>query len=1203
MMLRLAKRLISFTVKALPVFLACLLGSALLSVPSQAQTATYASRFGEDAAEKAGASVMAVESPARGQEAPALQQVISMRVEGITVQEALRRIAEEAELRLSYGSQAVAVRKKVTLDLKRVTALDAMQAVLRDTGLKLVPSRSGQLVLIRPVEEKARPLGVKTLPTAKKVATGGLQLIQSPQKPVGAIAGTVTDSTTGEPLPGVNVVVEGTQQGASTDGEGAFTITGLEPGTYAVQASFVGYESRTVQGVEVTDNETTAVEIQLVQSTVALDEVVAVGYGTQRETDLTGSVASVSAEEISELSVRNPVEALRGKVSGLNVTRDDGKPGSGGFDVKIRGIGSINSTNPLVIVDGVRRNAGDVNPEDIESVSVLKDAASAAIYGAQASNGVIVITTKSGQRDQAAQVSFETTVGVREAINLPNMLGTQEFLTLGLEARRNDGQTEVPDDFLACDGGGGSCGEGLANTDWMDEVFGTGLEQNYDLSVSGGSSDFNYYVSGGYEQEDGLQIDDTYQKFTLRINSDFDLSDRVRIGETLNLNRDVRDPSHGNRELPIREIPVFPVRDASNPVGGWGRAPGYYAGGNPVSEQRITDQINTNNSVEGTVYGEVDIIEGLYLRGNFAMEYNSGDQVYYRDRYDWGVNSRGQDEFSVEFSDGTNYNVTGTLNFDRSFGSHDVEALAGAETVSQGNGLNLAAQVNNFNVRNPRSLGLATGTPVVSDLTTQNTPYRLVSQFGRVNYAYDGRYLLQVNIRRDGSSKFGPLNQWGIFPGVSAGWRISEEAFMEPVGFVSDLKIRGAYGVLGNDRPVGNFAYIPTFVPVGREVAFGNESTTSGYEYGGFANPEVKWEEIRQLDLGVDASFLEGRLSTTVNYYSKNTSDMLFPIVLPPSSGAADAGDFNNRTLVTTNIGDIQNQGLELELSYQDTAGDFFYDISANGSYNQNEVQNLEGGFIFGGSTQTISGNTSRTEEGRPIGSFFGYETEGIFRSQDEIDALNEQATEMNATEDNPEVFYQDEGTAPGDLIFRDLNGDGRITADDRTFIGNPWPTWNYGLNANVQFRGFDASFFVQGVLDVDILNGNRALFQNFFSDYNTTEQALDRWTPENPDADQPRLTISDPNGNFTTMNDYLVEDGSYLKLRQIQLGYTLPASLVNTVGARDLRVFVSAQNVFTITGYSGTDPEVAGGNTNWGIDFDRYPQSRLYSLGVSLGF
>lgn len=1001
-----------------------------------------------------------------------------------------------------------------------------------------------------------------------------------PRMQTGTIAGTVVDSANGEPLPGVNVVVEGTQQGEATDGQGQYEITGVETGTYAVRATFVGYEDAVQSGVQVQEGATTTVDFALSAATQQLEDVVVVGYGTQQETDVTGSVSMVEAEEISKLSVRNPVEALRGKAAGVSVTRDDGKPGSGGFDVKIRGIGSINGTSPLVIVDGVRRGAGDINPEDIASISVLKDAASAAIYGAQASNGVILITTKSGNRNQEAQVNFESTVGARTPVNLPNTLGTPAFLELGREARLNDGQTDLPDDFE--EGGG----QGLANTDWMDEVFGTGLEQTYDLSVSGGGSDFSYYVSGGYERQEGLKYDDSFQKYTLRINSDFNLTDNIRIGETLNLNRSVRDPSHGNRELPMRTIPVFPVRDESNPLGGWGQGPTYWAGGNPVGQQHVTDEINTNNAIEGNVYGEVDLMEGLYVRGNFGLEYGSNQNTFYRDRFDWGQTANGQNIFRAGFAQGTNYNVTGTLNFNRSFGSHSVEALAGAEVVSQGNGQNLAAEALNFNVRNPRSLSLAQGTPVVSNLNTQQSPYRLVSQFGRVDYAYDSRYLLQVNVRRDGSSKFSETNQWGVFPGFSAGWRISEEAFMESVDLVSNLKIRGGYGVLGNDRPIGNFVYTPTYVPVGREVVFGNTSTTSGYEFGGFPNRDVKWEEIRQIDLGVDAGFLNDRLNATVNYYVKNTKDMLFNVTLPGSSGG---------TSIETNIGEIQNRGFELELSWRDGAGDLFYNISANGSYNENEVQQLaEDAFIFAGSTTTISGNTSRTIAGRAIGAFYGYEVEGIFRSQEQVDEYNAQA------EDG---VYINENTAPGDLIFSDLNGDGQVTSDDRTYIGDPWPTWSYGLNANVQFRGLDLSLFLQGVVDVDILNGNTAIFENFYQDYNTTEEAFGRWTPDNPNADQPRLTISDPNGNFTRMSEYLIEDGSYLKLRQVQLGYSLPAAVTNAMGTDELRVFVSAENVFTLTGYSGTDPEVAGGNTNWGIDYDRYPQTRLYSLGVSLGF
>jgi len=1001
------------------------------------------------------------------------------------------------------------------------------------------------------------------------------------------VSGQVTDAETNASLPGVNVLLQGTQTGATTDAQGRYELEVPNPEQDTLVFSFVGYQDR-----EIPINGRSEVNVTMESQAVAQEEVVVVGYGTEEAADVTGSVSSVDAEEVSQLSASNPLESLRGKAAGVQVTRNDGKPGSGGFDLKIRGIGSINGANPLVIVDGMRRGAGDVNPEDIASIDVLKDAASASIYGAKAANGVILITTKSGQRDQGVQVNFKTRVGARNPINLPNKLGTQDYLRLGAEARLNSGiaREDLPSDFRKCvDGGGGSCGEGLANTDWMDEVFNTGVEQSYDLSISGGSGDLNYYISGGYVRENGFKYDETFDQYTLRINSDFDVTDDLRIGETLNLSRDVNDPSH-SRDLPMRVIPVFPVRDESNPYGGWGQGPTYWQGGNPVGFEHVNDQVNKNNTVEGNVYAELDLIESLTARVNLGLSYNSSSNSYYRGKFDWGTTANLTDFYNVSFGTGTSYNGIGRLNFDRTFGSHSIEAVAGVEAVSAGHGLSLSARAQEFNVGTPRSLGLAQGTPTVRNTSTQNTPYRLLSQFGRVNYDYDGRYLLQMNVRRDGSSKFGDEYQWGVFPGFSAGWRISEEPFMENVDFISNLKLRGGYGVLGTDDPIGNFAFVQTYVPSDDKVAFGNNPVTNGYGFGGYPNRDVKWEEIRQTDIGLDVAFLEGRFGATVNYYSKNTTDMLFPITLPGSSGAE--GDE-----LETNVGEVQNQGVELELSWQDSFGDLQYSLSANGSYNQNEVQKLsgkQGAFIASGGTRTLS-NTSRTVSGRPIGSFYGYKVEGIFRNQDQVDEYNAR------TEDG--TFYTDQNTAPGDLIFTDLNGDGQITSDDRTFIGNPWPRWNYGFNADLQYMGFDLTVFLQGAANFDILNNNKAFFEQFYQDYNTTTQAFDRWTPQNRDADQPRLSINDPNGNYTRVNEYLIEDGTYLKLRHVQLGYNLPSALQSALGTRNLRLFVSAENLFTLTGYSGTDPEVAGGNTDWGIDSRRYPQTRLYTVGVNLGF
>ena len=1126
------------------------------------------------------------------EEMPALGRTVTLKLQDATLARALDRVAAEAGLRVAYLRETVDTDRRVTLKAEGRTAHAAFRSVLEGTDLTLTRASGTQLVLVprRALQEAAahRPEAA----SLQKIQAALPATVRAPERMQGTITGTVTDADTGEPLPGVSVAVEDTQLGAATGADGTYQIPGVEPGTYTVRASFVGYGDETEQAVEVSEGATTTVDFTMTRAVENLDEVVVVGYGTEEAADVTGSVSSVDAEELSQLSASNPLESLRGKAAGVQVTRYDGKPGSGGFDLKIRGIGSINGADPLVIVDGVRRGAGDVNPEDIASVDVLKDAASASIYGAKAANGVILITTKSGQRDQGVQVNFKTRLGARNPIDLPNKLGTQDYLRLGAEARLNSGvaREDLPSDFQKCvDGGGGSCGEGLANTDWMDEVFNMGVEQSYDLSISGGSGDLNYYISGGYVRENGFKYDETFDQYTLRINSDFDVTDDLRIGETLNLSRNVNDPSH-SRDLPMRVIPVFPVRDESNPYGGWGQGPTYWQGGNPVGFEHVNDQVNKNNTVEGNVYAELDLIESLTARVNLGLSYNSSSNSYYRGKFDWGTTANLTDFYNVSFGTGTRYNGIGRLNFDRTFGSHSIEAVAGVEAVSAGNGLSLSARAQEFNVGTPRSLGLAQGTPTVRNTSTQNTPYRLLSQFGRVNYDYDGRYLLQMNVRRDGSSKFGDEYQWGVFPGFSAGWRISEEPFMENVDFISNLKLRGGYGVLGTDDPIGNFAFVQTYVPSDDKVAFGNTPVTNGYGFGGYPNRDVKWEEIRQTDIGLDVAFLEGRFGATVNYYSKNTTDMLFPITLPGSSGAEGEK-------LETNVGEVQNQGVELELSWQDSFGDLQYSLSANGSYNQNEVQKLsgeQGAFIASGGTRTLS-NTSRTVSGRPIGSFYGYKVEGIFRNQDQVDEYNAR------TEDG--TFYTDQNTAPGDLIFTDLNGDGQITSDDRTFIGNPWPRWNYGFNADLQYMGFDLTVFLQGAANFDILNNNKAFFEQFYQDYNTTTQAFDRWTPQNRDADQPRLSINDPNGNYTRVNEYLIEDGTYLKLRHVQLGYNLPSALQSALGTRNLRLFVSAENLFTLTGYSGTDPEVAGGNTNWGIDSRRYPQTRLYTVGVNLGF
>lgn len=1116
-------------------------------------------------------------------EVPNLAQTISVDLSEATLEESLKHIAAKANLDIGYLREFVAGVGGITIQKKSISAREALQQIVKDTNLRLVATTGKQLVLVErsPTEEielqgKRHREGEVTAPT--RLAYDFESASRPSRQQTGRISGTVTDAESGDPLTGVNVRVVGTNQGAATGPQGDYTISNVEVGTYELRASFVGYEDAVKSGIEVNEGSTTQVNFTLQPAAQQLEDVVVIGYGEQEEANVTGSVESIDGSEIEQFSVRDPLEALRGQMPGVTVATNSGAPGNTGVDIKIRGIGSINNTSPLVIVDGVRRGSGNVNPENIKSIEVLKDAASASIYGAQAANGVILITTKGGDRDQEAQVNFKSTVGVRSATDLPNMFETPGFVELGLEAYQNTGTTPPPSWQRHLDGD-----TTLASTNWIEEVFQPGVEHTYDLSVSGGSSDFNYFVAGGYEREGGIKYDNEYQRYTLRINSDFDVTDRIQIGETLNLSRSIRNPS-ATSGLPLRPIPVVPLRDEDNPLGGWGRGPDYWQGGNPVGQEHRIHQLNYNNSVEGNVYAQVDLLEGLRFKSLFGLDYGSNRNEFYQARFDWGITARGTDRFSTSFGTGNSYNMSLTLRYDSTFGNHAIEALAGYEAYKT-RGYGLSAGANDYTVSDPRTLSLAGTTPQVGNENTTGIPYRLLSQFGRIDYSYDNRYLFQANIRRDASSKFSEKNKWGIFPGFSAGWRISNEAFMQDVDLISNLKLRGSWGILGSDQSVGNLEYQQTYNPNGRQVPFGN-SITTGFRFSGFPNNSIKWEEVQQTDVGLNIGLLEDQVQATVNYYVKNTRDMLFDVTLPGSSGGSE---------IPVNIGKIQNRGLEMSLSYQSNIGDFSYDLSANASNNTNEVQKLaEDEFIFVGGAYTLNGNTSRTEVGHPISAFYGYKTEGIFRDQDQLEQYNNRG---DANEP-----YQNPNTAPGDLIYKDLDGDGKVTPEDRTFIGNPWPTWTYGFNANMNYKGFSLSLFVQGVQDVDILNANKGVFENFFADWNSSEQAYDRWTPDNRDASQPRLAAGDPNGNWRRPSEYLVEDGSYLKLRRVNLGYTLPSSLVNQIGARNLRIFVSAENVLTLTGYSGLYPEITGSNTSRGVDAVRYPQTRLFSVGLNLG-
>lgn len=994
-----------------------------------------------------------------------------------------------------------------------------------------------------------------------------------------SISGIVTAGN-GDPIPGANVVEKGTTNGTVTDFDGKFKLT-ISSDQSVLEVSFIGFVSQ-----DVLVNGKKEIYVSLQEETIGVDEVVVVGYGTQKRSNLTGAISSVKAEDIERMNVTRVDQALRGKAAGVMINQGSGEPGSGP-SIHVRGVGSIGGTAPLWIVDGIRMATGNFfDVDDIESIEVLKDASASAIYGAQAAHGVILVTTKRGKDNGKVSVDFKAIVGQNSSINLPTMLNRDQFIDVATKSRLAAGQQPDPS----------WSGANLPDTDWAKEIFaGSGTEQSYNLSISSGNGKANYYVSGGYDTEEGIIINNKFDRYSLRANSDFKLfNDKVKIGESLLLSRTAAQPNGGNDGIPWRSIPMMPVYDETNPFGGWGRAPTYFQGSNPLAQQYQSHVLNTNNRFNGNVYFEWEIVEGLKFRSGFGLNYTSFLGESFNEAFSYGSLTNTSNNLEYISDDDNTLTANYVLTYDKNVGKHVFKAMAGYEAVKSSS-KRFGALMNDFPVDVSWSFNIATGDPNVTERSTIGAT-RILSQFGRFNYSYDDKYLFEASIRRDASApKFGKENLWGVFPSFSAGWRVSQEDFLKNNPVISNLKLRLSSGTLGSDN-IGSYLYSKTYYTNKDYYTFNASGTDKvpGFFLNRFPNEAVKWEEITMNDIGIDLGLFDNKLSFVIDYYEKNTSDMLYSVPLPLSVGiSANAA---NPASVSMNIGKMKNTGFEFAVNYVETFNGLKVDISANASLMKNELVKLTEDAFINGDSEAYSGfktgSVTRSEVGHPLSSFYGYEFVKIFDTQEEIDALNALA---------PDGKYQSVGTAPGDLMYRDIDGDNEITNNDKTYIGNPWPKMIYGLTTNLEWRNFDLNILFQGVQGVDLYNANKAIYQQVFADFNTSTEALNAWTPENK-TNQPRLIQSDPNGNFSNASSYFVENGSYLKVRNIQLGYKLPKSLLNRLKISKARVFVNGDNLMTLTKYSGMDPEVAGGNTSRGTDFNSYPQVKTISFGVELG-
>lgn len=1009
------------------------------------------------------------------------------------------------------------------------------------------------------------------------------------------ITGTVTTSDDNSAIPGVNIVVEGTTVGTTTDPNGHYSLS-VPEGEVTLVFSYVGY---TTQRIAV--NNRTVINISLEPDISTLSEVIVVGYGTQKKSTVTGAISSISEKEMGTLPTVNLSQELQGRASGVIVT-NNGAPGVNPL-VRIRGLGTINNANPLYVVDGVPvGESTNIDPKDVQSVEILKDASAAAIYGSRAANGVILITTKRAESNKLS-VSIDSYAGIQTPWRQLDILNREQYIDYandlldgelperiqnGLDEPIYDGATQT---FRQTD------------TDWQDEMFRSAPIQQHRFEISKGGELSNVYVSGGYFDQDGIMIHTNFKRGNIRVNSDHKLGKRFKIGQTLYVSMDKRrseDQSGSSIGTNIRyiiaSIPYLPVYNPNNVGGFFG--PQSVDGSDPtqpVRSQTLNERYYTNNSIFATGYIDFDITDWLSYRFQAGVNINNLIDNSFQPSYDSGPGGYAAKDYSDIVQQKATYVspvYTNQLTFEKKFGDHFLNVtLVGEKQTSYYNNL-LGAGTNS--ISNQIDIPRGVESPRVD---ASETEYAILSYVGRINYEYKDKYLIGASFRRDGSSRFAPGNKWGNFPSISAGWRISEESFMQSTPF-SELKIRGSYGFVGNNN-IGDYAYQAT-LSNNNYYEFDKTSSieTQGYTIRKLANQDLKWESVEMLNIGLDFALLDNRLTFSGEYFKNTTEDMILPVPLPASMG------YDERPLA--NVGSVENKGIEWQLGYRNSSGsDFQWNISANMSIVRNKVISLgeEGNTIF--DANWYGDNITKTEAGQPIAYYYGYEVEGIFQNLAEIAAAD-------GIDGVDSTKYQDYAE-PGDLKFKDLNGDGKIDPDDKTKIGKFLPDFTYGINFGANWKNFDATLFIQGVQGNDIFTTVKYHLEGMTRLFNAGTVVLDRWTEEGQDTDVPRAVGGDPNLNSRASTRF-VEDGSYLRVKNLTIGYSIPVEILsswtNNVLTR-ARFYLSTTNLLTWTKYkSGYDPEVGsfngtGANASLqnGIDFGQYPQPRTISLGVQLGF
>lgn len=976
----------------------------------------------------------------------------------------------------------------------------------------------------------------------------------------------------GLPVIAANISQKGTNNATITDLNGNFTlnVTGRQP---VLVISYIGYVT-----TEVNVSGRAFVEVVLQEDVAALDEVVVVGYGTMRKKDVTGAVSSVRSGEITKNATSNVMQAIAGKMSGVQVVQNSGTPG-GDVSILIRGVGTINDASPLYVIDGVPVSGGMwyLNPNDVESIDVLKDASATAIYGSRGANGVVMVTTKQAQEGHT-EINFDYSYGIQHSAKTYKMLDASQYAALHNEMRTNAGPEYSLNPAFADPESLG------AGTDWMDAIFRTAPMQKVNLSMLGGNQKISHATSLGYYTQDGIMKNSSYNRLSLQSNISSKLASNITVRANVNLSAENRrtQPVSTVIQNAMRILPSIPIYDDN----------GEYAGptgnaewnGNALNPVAIINEQNYRMKgfrMLSNISLEWEIIKGLKFKTTGGAELGYDYNNSYIPKYKWGMNESKNTMQTVTSAYEQLYLWDNTLNYDKAFGKHRINAMIGTsyqeykkESVSaagSGRASELTTELDNATK--------------ATDVGGNSYRWALMSYMARLHYSYDDRYLLTATFRADGSSKFGKDNRFGYFPSFAAAWNIGNEAFMQSVKPVSLLKLRAGYGQTGNQN-IGAYAFadklsVNGVYNFGSQRGFESNLVNLIYPYL-LSNPSVKWESVEQYNVGLDIGFLQNRIFANLDFYVKNTRDMLTKKPVPQTSGTS----LEQADWPPVNIGKVLNRGFEFTVNTKNFVGEFKWETSLNMSFNHNEVVSIGGPEILNG--------VSLIREGQPINSFYGYELGGIYQTLDEV--FTGPVMENRAPDKASHNPYKN--TSPGDMWFVDVDGNGEINDLDRTVIGNPSPDCIFGFNNTFSYKNFDLSIFFQGALGNQVWNGVRASHESMNSTYNQLATTLERWTGEGSSYSMPRAIYADPNNNSRASTRWL-EDGAYAKLKNLTFGYTLPEKWIRKAKMKALRLYVSLDNLCTITNYSGLDPE-AGLS---GLDYGVYPSARTYMFGVSVKF